>query len=656
MRKSLLNNFITKTLITVFLLFNVTISAVAQKEETVPLKSNYTISKNLQTHTLMRSGEADYDTLNLEKPFFDDFSWSNIYPDDSLWIDKKVFINNHMALYPISCGVATFDGLNSNGMPYNPGVINSKGKIADELTSVPFDFSNYSSSDNIFLSFFYQAQGIGDMPEPYDSLVLEIKPDRYWAGSVWDSTKWIRIWSTAGTKVKAFEQVSLKVPEFIIDTTAIIDTIARFYHDVFQFRFRNYASLAGNLDHWHLDYVYMAKGRDTNDLYYEDVAIVYEPKSLLNDYTSMPWSHLIADKNQLRSSMEMSVRNNYYQTRKAQGGYEIIDTFDNDQIMFDDNANSQDVYTFLTFPLTDSMQHNFLYNDVSNFDTFALEVKLENHNYSTDIRSKNNVCSKYQVFSNYYAYDDETPEMGYGITAANYSRVAYRFKMADNYPSTDSLRGMAIFFNQSNEERSNRDFTLMVWNDYTNEPIYFKDTITPQFNNNKDNGYYIYEFDTVLSMDGEFYIGWEQYEDYFMNVGLDMNYYQLKSDSIPSQANSNIHYYVQGKWLNSSVAGAIMMRPIFSDKSIINSIKQKKQKTFEFTVYPNPAKNEFYIKSRDIKDKQLSLFDISGKLVLSKKLDATGRVNVENLDKGFYIIRLIDEKKNIISNSKIIIQ
>ena len=54
-------------------------------------------------------------------PFFDDFAYNSKIPDPARWVDKNVFINQTMAVDPPSIGVATFDGLNSNGTPYGGG-------------------------------------------------------------------------------------------------------------------------------------------------------------------------------------------------------------------------------------------------------------------------------------------------------------------------------------------------------------------------------------------------------------------------------------------------------------------------------------------------------------------------------------------------------
>lgn len=59
----------------------------------------------------MKRSEAD--TLTL--PFTDDYSYEGPYPDDSLWLDNKAYINTSMAIDPPTYGVATLDGLDARG-------------------------------------------------------------------------------------------------------------------------------------------------------------------------------------------------------------------------------------------------------------------------------------------------------------------------------------------------------------------------------------------------------------------------------------------------------------------------------------------------------------------------------------------------------------
>ncbi|WP_230379809.1 T9SS-dependent M36 family metallopeptidase [Kaistella gelatinilytica] len=64
--------------------------------------------------------------------------------------------------------------------------------------------------------------------------------------------------------------------------------------------------------------------------------------------------------------------------------------------------------------------------------------------------------------------------------------------------------------------------------------------------------------------------------------------------------------------------------------------------TKAFSIYPNPAKNEFFLKSnKSILGKvNVEVFDASGKLVSSQKIAATEAVNTQALPNGVYVVKV----------------
>ena len=104
--------------------------------------------------------EQDSITLYFAAPVVEDFN--------KVWLDNHVFLNNNFSLNPWTLGVATFDGLNASGMPYDWTV--GSTDWADELTSKPIFMSQKTISDSIYLSFFFQCGGNGETPESDDSL------------------------------------------------------------------------------------------------------------------------------------------------------------------------------------------------------------------------------------------------------------------------------------------------------------------------------------------------------------------------------------------------------------------------------------------------------------------------------------------------------
>ena len=112
-------------------------------------------------------------------PFFDDFSTSNIFPNQSLWDGRSVFVNKDFPYMPVNIGAATFDAIDSTGNIYSTGSI--APFEADRLMTQNIRLDSIfipvgrklTPADSVYLSFFYQPQGVGDAPQLRDSLILE---------------------------------------------------------------------------------------------------------------------------------------------------------------------------------------------------------------------------------------------------------------------------------------------------------------------------------------------------------------------------------------------------------------------------------------------------------------------------------------------------
>lgn len=629
---------------------NISIFFASAQEQIFPLTNNPVLQKASGTYRGGRSA----DTINLMKEaFWDDFSGSKYYPDERLWLDRYVFINSNLPFNPPSFNVATFDGLDEFGNPYSPGESNSKGKVADKLTSTYIDLSSLHEKDSVYLSFFYQPQGLGEYPDPYDSLVLEFKPLRYWNGTTWDSNAWIRVWSAAGTTRKNFRQVILPVRPYLIDTSQIIDTIAKFYYNAFQFRFKNYANLSGNLDHWHITYVYLNKGRSITDTLYHDVALSNRPVSILKDFTAMPWMHFKGNKNDVRQSMKIKAYN-YSDTQiPLIARLTITDMEDND-LMYTSSHNHIFHYGDTSLIISNVLRDSIDFGKIVISDTIqiksVLQLKL------SDDHDKNNESVFINKFSNFYAYDDGTAEMGYGSSSGKYFAVAYKFKLPNSIPANDSLRGVYIYFNRSLNNVSNNAFKILVWDkgDYTTDPVSFEHRV-PLIKNGEPNDFQLFIFKPALSVKGTFYIGWEQNSEFYINVGVDMNYYLLNDDTFPNVPNPNVFYKLNYQWEKTTLLyGALMIRPVFSENPIAFQ-EELNQVTLKPIIYPNPASDFVYISGKPGIRYFYSVYDFHGKLL--KQGETKGeKADLSDLEMGMYLLMLRDLTDNTEYRYKIIVR
>ena len=202
------------------------------------------------------------------------FDTLRVYPPDtglggtalSLWIDEDAFINSRYPIDPVTIGVATLDGLNEFGVPHNGFSDPSAYGVADFLTSKPIALAD--KMNEVYLTFYYQPQGIGNGPQSEDSLVLEFYAPKEFA--------WHNIWSVPGKSTQNFRHVIVQV------------TGSEYLQKGFQFRFKNYATLSGAMDHWHIDYVRLNKNRSAVDSLIVDVAVVKASRSIYKTYEAVP--------------------------------------------------------------------------------------------------------------------------------------------------------------------------------------------------------------------------------------------------------------------------------------------------------------------------------------------------------------------------------
>jgi len=449
------------------------------------------------------------DTMSL--PFMDDFSYDGPYPDKENWLDRNVFVNNTMALDPVSVGVATFDGLNSGGAPRGGGFGSS-----DALTSAYLDLS---SGSDIYLSFYLQPKGLGDAPAGNDSLVLEFK------NNLGD---WVEIDSYTGNDVN--------IPSNTFTFFAYPISLSQYKYNGFQFRWRNFSKRTGNIDHWHLDYVRVLSNTSDSSVY-PDVAFSQVPNSILKNYTSMPWWQF--DNDELAASdvySEIHLYNHFDNT------LEIVPSPTQEHFIEEITSATPVANT----QLLDGSQSNVsmgknvisstqiangfssLQTGLGSFPNFTLieldrtftYPKLSEEPGSVPAVSRNNTVTRKIIFDNYFSYDDNTAETGIEASKKN-TQIAVKF----NANVADTLKAVQIHFPHIVVNSENQLFNLKVWigelddeaeySGLLQKPLYI-DSFTDSL-----NGFTTYVLTDAITGErvplaippGDFYIGWQQVSD-----------------------------------------------------------------------------------------------------------------------------------------------
>lgn len=611
-----------KRLIGIFILLLFVINATAQRGEEVltPIHYNYALQQAAKqaNHTFTRKTGIK-DTLLL--PFFDDFSINEVFPNEDRWTTKDAYINTDFVTRAPSLGVATLDALDSTGRPYFNIRAGLRGGC-DTLTSQPINLSSFNIGSNVYLSFFYQLQGLNFFPlNSQDSLVLQFKDVNGF---------WFNEWITYGGSAKPFQVVMQQVDS------------AKYFHAGFQFRFINYQEYLGGVGQWHIDYVYMERNRLASDTVFSDVAIAAKPNSFLKEYQEMPYEQFKGFENSEIASTTNGVLSNMGDVGRTVDVYNREVRDQNNNLIINSprsglaiGAKEHSEVNFSAAPNTSTLTTDTVTYTVSEY------LQITGANF----RTNNDSAGRKLTFANYYAYDDGTAETGYGLRRGK-GKIAYKFRV--NKP--DSLRAISVYFFQA-EDTIRRAFNLSVWNsitpnDFGEDLAYQQQILSPTYTDSI-NGFHTYLLDSAIAVTDSFYIGWEQNTEFMLNVGWDRNY-MLNGDTIP---NPGLYFNSTGKWFTSFIPGTMMMRPHvgenYYDTAVVSVREITSTKNQSVKVYPNPANNSLWVDLDESEDYDYIVTDIAGKKVLKGSLTAHSNtpININGLRNGLYFINLQNPKQ-----------
>lgn len=637
----------------------------SQKDTLLPLSYNPVLKKANEDLSALKTLNTSTGADTIELPFYEDFAYDGPFAVSTKWMNSKsVFVNNTFPKHPRTIGVATFDGLKATGYPYKP--FGSSGtENADTLTSkyirldsITGSFVAITPADSVYLSFYYQSWGNGHKPNTSHTLLLDFfnPTTGAWVNKMTISRPTS---STRGVKDTTFTRVMIPI------------TDAQYFKKNFRFRFRNKNSATGSVNHWHVDNIYLGKDRGKTDTTLRDLSFVYEPQSLLDQYTAMPFNQYTG-ASQMAAHSYLTIRNSDVSPANFTGFIQIKDNLNNFELndtTGSDNANpffpngyvsNPDITDFLTSTVSPQI-NNFAFNSGNPLsDSITYSVKHFLKTSGSDVNKGNDTVVYRQKFLNYYSYDDGTAESSWGINAQSPefygAQAAVKFEM----PNPDTLRAIDIFFNPVPNPSSTvmqlatLTFGLRVWNDNGGVPgnyLYDDGGATdrnPQYydwgTNNFFTRHYL-NYPLVMSA-GTFYTGIKQEDLFSLNIGFDQN----------TNTQTKIFYNV-GSWQNASFKGSLMIRPVFGDSLwAATGIKSEfSNKKSDVKLFPNPANDKVYFVT-DASNQGLSVevIDALGTLQLKQAVNADKSISTADLSSGFYFIRIY-KGTQLLSTQKIIV-
>lgn len=568
-------------------------------------------------------------------PFFDDFS--EVALSTELWDFGGAHVNRGYAPLPPTVGMVTLDAFDADGRLYPSAANQYFG--GDTLTSGPIRMDSINDpfpreltvGDSVFLTFFWLPgggygevwEGIGDAPEEGDSLILEFLAP---GDSVWHN-----VWSTSG---RLADSLFARTGSYWQYARLAVDD-ASYFQKGFRFRFRNYCSLSAiakrgflsNADQWNIDYVRLQVGRNGKDSVSRDIAFVNPAPSLLKNYLAMPAKQYRVSE--MRDSLELTITNLYNEELASSYNYYILDEDGAECHSYNGGYENVPVYwsglqyQTSTAHARPALAYAFPEGMVGPVSYTAVHCIREG--VRGDAYSQNDTIRFLQVFDNYYAYDDGTPENGYGLTSTG-SRVylANRFRLNEE----DTLTALCLYFNRTlNDENEEIRFRITVWDDAEGNPgnILYQDEVNrhPKFQG--FNKYVRYDLEQPVLCGGTVYIGLEQLSNDFINLGFDRN----------NDASEHIFYKTDTVWKTSILRGALMLRPYFGRLESLSL--DNHTGNHNFRIYSEDRR----IVIDSFQSGCVVVYDVLGRVVYrSCERGGNGTVVTGMLPKGIYLVRV----------------
>ena len=250
----------------------------------------------------------------------------------------------------------------------------------------------------------------------------------------------------------------------------------------------------------------------------------------------------------------------------------------------------------------------------------------------------NDTIVKEQVFDNYLAYDDGTAEKSYYLNLFTSLPGIIEIEFHLNQP--DTLRGLAIYFGRQIPFANYKPFYINIYSALKNVNLAPADILlstssaqSPAYADSI-NHFWIYTLDTPLVLPaGIFYAGTMQSDA----DGSDSIYYGLDVNRIGW---NHAYYNVEGHWVASGIAGAIMMRPMLGKYVSNSKVPGFPVSSDDWDVMPNPAGDNLRLRFVSDQPADYIIRDITGQNVLNGHVLTGKPIDISMLQPGMYFVSI----------------
>lgn len=528
----------------------------------------------------------------LSLPFFDDFGYDSAQPDTNLWANpignlRTPGISTQKGNRVPSKGVATFDGARFDGRFYQSDLGSG---INDTLASRAINLSGNTAADSIYLSFFVQRGGTGEAPEALDSLVL-----------LFDSSgtfDYVQVWALKGTGT-----VDTAFQFFHVPVTA-----SKFLHANFRFKFVCYASLNGELDQFHLDYVYLNQGRNISDQPATDLSPARLVEGPLYPFTAVPHKQYVgggydADISLLGTNVGAA-------SMTFSAGGSIDDPVGGNA--FSGSTSTSFAPLNIAPYLPDTLLGPAFGSQSANFGTFgAIRTKVIRTG-GADAHASNDSLNLYAPIDSILAYDDGVSDFGYGLTVPRAFCQQYDIARKDTLVAIWIHFAPTIYYNPTSGQSNSlegKGFRLVVWDTLGVDSSLVETSGGMNVGyGSSANEFIRFQLIREVEVPERFWVGLRQVDGWPIGVGFDKN---AQGKRIYFENNLS-------EFQLSNNVGCLMIRPEFRNPATPLAIPRSQDfALLQFKVYPQPLQgnqlNLLLDAGQSWKDGEAELVDIQGR-------------------------------------------
>lgn len=570
------------------------------------------IQKQVFTQHELSSEANERTNQTLSLPFWDDFSQGL---DTTKWVFQGASYTTTIGLNPPSYGAILLDGVRADGSPYSLVAVTQGG--TDTLTSKTIDISTLTASDkeSMYLSFFWQAGGRAERPDENDALQLQFK------GA---NGNWITVWQQFGGASldrEKFSQEIVKVPA--------IYGIANF-----QFRFLSEGRSSGPFDSWLIDYVFFNANRTASDLTYKDRSLTQPNHLRIGDYGAYPFELFQKNQSVIWSTVENEFNNLEDRFRAMEYSISIKDSSNNTITPINANTPFNPVpnslerrqfesRSFEEIPAPSQETILEIKTSLTTGDGFLFKLNgSDTTKYAAvDFRNNDTVRTAFPILD-YFAYDNGSADYSAGINQKS-GELAVKYST----PEEVYLKGISINF--TNPKQANQAIDLVIWKELDQEPIFRREDLIPIKEAGQELIYF--SLDTNIKVSGDFYIGFAQFTNDFIYVGLDK----------VNDHGDQIFYNVVGAWVqNKEVKGSLMIRPHISLNAPFEEVAIEPE---AMSIYPNPVQTLLNVEG-DFSN--IRIFDTFGReIFLEREQSKKGEIiNFNGQRSGIYVINAMTKE------------